>query len=63
MWYNKLPERRLEPQRESWPHCPMCGEETDTLYRNDRGNIVGCDGCISYVDAWQWMEDFYDGDY
>jgi len=36
----------------SFPRCPVCGEETDTFYKNNDGDIVGCDNCISTVDAW-----------
>ena len=45
---------------ESWPRCPVCGEETDTLYCNESGDIVGCGECIHYVDAWQWKEEQYE---
>ena len=63
MWYDRLPERALEPRtygEESWPRCPVCGEETDTLYCNESGDIVGCGECIHYVDAWQWKEEQYE---
>lgn len=35
------------------PTCPICGEECDTLYRDNFGNIVGCDNCITSSDAWE----------
>lgn len=65
MWEKELPERSWQPPeygQESWPRCPVCGEETDTLYQNEDGEIVGCDGCIHYMDAWQWkeLEEWYD---
>lgn len=41
-----------------WPICPMCGEECDTVYRNKNLEIVGCEGCISWVDAWEEEECF-----
>ena len=41
------------------PECPVCGEETDTFYKNDYGDIVGCGECIRKVDAYEEMEDYY----
>ena len=35
-----------------YPHCPVCGEETDTIYKSKDGDIVGCDNCITTSDAW-----------
>jgi len=36
-----------------WPICPICGEETDTVYKQiGTGNIVGCYNCIITIDAW-----------
>lgn len=34
------------------PLCPVCGEETDTLYKSSGGEIFGCIECVSTVDAW-----------
>jgi hypothetical protein len=49
-----LPERPLEPPPEPpMPRCPICGEETDTFYRNKDLDIVGCDECVTTVDAWE----------
>jgi hypothetical protein len=50
------PERPLEPKDYKVPRCPVCGEETDTLYKNIYEEIVGCDGCIRTVDAWEKKE-------
>ena len=47
------PERPLEPKDYDLPVCPVCGEETDTYYKNENGEIVGCDNCITAVDAWE----------
>ena len=47
------PERPLEPKDYKVPRCPICGEETDTLYKNIYGETVGCDVCIRTVDAWE----------
>ena len=46
-------EPRAEPKSYKVPRCPVCGEETDTLYKNIYGETVGCDGCIRTVDAWE----------
>lgn len=39
------------------PHCPVCGQECETLYRNRYGEIIGCDDCIDAVDAWEVLDD------
>ena len=44
---------RVEPKPYKAPRCPVCGEETDTLYKNIYGETVGCDVCIRTVDAWE----------
>ena len=36
-------EPRVEPKPYKAPRCPVCGEETDTLYKNIYGETVGCD--------------------
>lgn len=36
------------------PVCPMCGKETDTYYRTESGVIVGCNNCLTAVDAWEY---------
>lgn len=43
-----------EPAGEWWPRCPVCGEETDTFFRNKYFDIIGCDECLKTVDAWDW---------
>ena len=37
--------------------CPICGEEVDALYVSADGDIVGCDNCISYKEAWEVLDD------
>ncbi|UNI72452.1 MAG: hypothetical protein [Chaetfec virus UA24_244] len=56
--YNFLAERPIEPPAApSLPRCPVCGTETDTLYRDNDGNIVGCEYCVETVDAWSCTEE------
>jgi len=44
-----------EPPEGDMPRCPVCGAETDTLYRNKEYEIAGCDHCLTYIDAWDWQ--------
>lgn len=37
----------------TYPRCPVCGEECDTIYKNADLDIVGCDNCVATVDAWE----------
>lgn len=46
------------PEKTVWPICPVCGEECDTVYRNKNLEIVGCEGCIFWADAWEAEECF-----
>lgn len=55
-----IPEPSLEPPEYTVPRCPICGEEADTLYRDKYGDIVGRDGCLQTVDAWEWEEEYGD---
>jgi len=53
-----VPDRRLEPPPEQQmiePHCPICGASCDTFHVNKDREIVGCDVCLSAVDAWEWV--------
>lgn len=45
----------MDPQ---FPHCPICGEACETVYRDERGEIFGCDVCIRESDAWDVPECF-----
>ncbi len=45
----------VEPE---FPKCPICGEETDTVYVNKKLEIVGCSECITSRDAWYESECF-----
>lgn len=40
------------------PHCPVCGAECETIYRNRSGECVGCDVCMNTLDAWDAPECF-----
>ena len=33
------------------PTCPECHEDTETLYRDDNNEIIGCPDCIEEIDA------------
>ena len=50
-----IPDYKPEPP--AWddfiPYCPVCGEETDTYYKDKDGVIVGCDSCIVPVEPWE----------
>lgn len=39
-----------------YPRCPVCGEECEIFYRDKYLDVVGCDECISTVDAWDYKE-------
>lgn len=39
--------------REITPRCPVCGEECERIYKDRELDVVGCDVCISSIDAWR----------
>ena len=41
-----------------YPVCPVCGSECDTVYRQDNGEIVGCEECLHSISAWEASECF-----
>lgn len=41
-----------------YPHCPVCGNECETIYRNKDFETVGCDECLTAYDAWERDECF-----
>ena len=42
----------VPPPQPPAPECPACGSETDRIYQDKWGNIVGCPECVKEVDAW-----------
>ena len=42
--------------------CPICGEETDTIFEDRNGEVFGCDRCVRQRDAWDWFEEQDRGD-
>jgi len=53
----RVPERPIEPQEveQIEPFCPICGKACDTFHIDKDREIVGCDRCLSAVDAWEWV--------
>lgn len=47
------PPSYYEPPEPKTYYCPVCGEETDTYYKDKDGVIVGCDRCIVPVEPWE----------
>ena len=45
----------VPPPQPPAPECPACGAETDRLYMDKWGNIVGCPECVKEVDAWDML--------
>lgn len=45
----------------TYPHCPVCGEECETINKNRYGEIVSCDVCGTATDAWEVPECFPEG--
>lgn len=43
------------------PICPLCFQECETIYKNEYGEILGCDVCVSNFDAWEISDCFSEG--
>ena len=44
-------ERTGYPRKSRGPVCPVCGEECSIVYEDANMEIVGCDECLTPVDA------------
>ena len=40
------------------PHCPVCGAACELVYRNNDDEVLGCDFCVTTMDAWEEEECF-----
>lgn len=40
-----------------YPHCPVCGGECHTIYKDKDDCVVGCDSCIKPIDAWEYQSE------
>lgn len=51
----------LEPrERRPMPKCPVCGNCANEFYSCGSGMsamIVGCESCVSQIDAWEYCYD------
>lgn len=55
------PERPLDPPPERFiPTCPCCGEVCEKLYTGYLHVILGCDVCLTAVDAAEYLEESYE---
>ena len=43
-------ERTGYPGGETYPTCPVCGEEADTYYKSREGDILGGEWCVKEID-------------
>lgn len=41
-----------------YPHCPVCGSECSEIYKDENGDIFGCEECIEIENAWECEECF-----
>lgn len=43
------------------PVCPVCGiSDPERIYTDLHGNALGCENCVNWVDAYDWMLDHGD---
>lgn len=52
MYHTLTIEPPVEPPASTYRYCPICGEETESVYKDRWGRIVGCPGCVEEVDEW-----------
>ena len=45
------------PTQVRFPRCPVCGDECETLYKDQYGEVFGCNNCVETVDAWEDMNE------
>jgi hypothetical protein len=49
----RMAEETGYPTQSRWPRCPVCGDTCETLYKDQYGEVFGCDQCVETVDAWE----------
>ena len=37
-------------------YCPVCGEECNTIYKDNSGTVFACNWCVEEQDAGEWQE-------
>ena len=47
----------LEPPEYENPECPICGSECETIVTTRNGEVLGCDQCLRFEDAYDYMEE------
>lgn len=46
----------LEPPEYENPECPVCGSECETIVSSLNGEVLGCNECLHFEDAFDWWE-------
>lgn len=46
--------RKLAVSEQQTVFCPICDEECDVIYKDDDGDVLGCESCITQYDAYEW---------
>lgn len=45
------------PEPDRVPVCPICyAREPERIYINSEGDALGCENCVDWTDAWEWIE-------
>lgn len=52
--YIQEAERYGLPPYDEPPKCPCCGENANTIYMDQYGNVFACDMCLREQDAYDW---------
>lgn len=54
---NKIVEQSIDPPEYEVPHCPLCGEEANKIFRDKMsGDIYGCENCVEEIDSWEFVK-------
>lgn len=53
----RITEETGYPTQARWPRCPVCCEECETLYKDQYGEVFGCNNCVETVDAWEVLDE------
>ena len=53
-WIREAENLGMPPYDDFDVYCPVCGRECEELYLDEDDEVVGCDRCITSVDAYDW---------
>ena len=46
----------MPPYEDEDRHCPVCGEDCETIYVDQNGEPAGCEQCMTLWESYEWND-------